>query len=1105
MSSTSHPFARALSPMHSAIASASSAPAEDKALARRAAYQGAATVDELIAMVPSDYRQVLREPLLKVASYTDKLCSARRVLLRYEQHKAAGTFPPSLSAKAPTVQLTKEFSETPEAAARKKALEEGHQAYLVQLLANAIAAKQDDVLFLEKALTPEALLVPLQQEIMSHTDSILKGSKVPRFGPDPQGSIGLLGWEENTTAIQVGTDMLNDALYYAFRVRSIVESREQAAEAKLDKKKAVAKAADVEMADGTKPGPSIQSLIDKAVSASLKKVRAPVKNVSRFHPYSHSTANDSSSCLEQNFEGWQEEIVGPIYRQVPRQEVPISSSSLRSQSWTKTSQDRSQEERRQGLGQAEGQECRAQEVIAFRYDRPTTYPDWLLNVPLPQAVRYVILNTPLEIVEAAQFKNHVHRSPGVTLPEDIEYQLSVGMRYMFHSPRRTALISQAWRDFQRRLRWRLLFAFTKEEDDLYDPEYEVAGRQSQIEPPRLPTYLELGLVAGRRFVNKTIANIPPETDKDIHKSLAPSPRLIQEFLFENDLVVTNTDKNLGIAVSKRTWIIEKSRDILADQLNYKEIMLIQANQICDYQCTEMELLAGLAEAHLSNGKQIAAFLRSKITLPKSQHTVPRFYGIPKIHKEPVKMRPIVPCHSAIQNPAAKYVSKRLKPIVESAPTIIHGSKDLAQKLSKVKLLKNRRWFIVTGDVVAFYPNIPLKRCLDIVTDLHAEFYYKGPVSEHTIEELSEEEIFIRCIKIANNNLVLQYEDKFYKQQQGLAMGVACSPDLANLYGWYFERELNILNHPLIPFYGRYIDDCLAIVYASSDKEALNIVSQLAYDNCTIEWNVSDHFQPFLDMTIYHDNDNSIQHMPYRKARNHQERIPWISHHPLDVKRGTYIGEMSRLATLSSKIDHYSDAIKALAALYVKRGYPYEMVSKWTKENFATRWQRRLDDTVKSDASDVLVLKSEYNTAWNYFSAKELGDTVLGYWRDYIVRAELGQFDRAHQVLSADDEGLSATHGDLRTLVQTSNGPSLMPDIRKINILNRRMIVSRKRTRNLFDLTSLWKKTVVTTLEHDIVNESSQLNDDEIDLVGVNEAGLEPGDLEYVYYRNVFPI
>lgn len=68
-----------------------------------------------------------------------------------------------------------------------------------------------------------------------------------------------------------------------------------------------------------------------------------------------------------------------------------------------------------------------------------------------------------------------------------------------------------------------------------------------------------------------------------------------------------------------------------------------------------------------------------------------------------------------------------------------------------------------------------------------------------------------------------------------------------------------------------------------------------------------------------------------------------------------------------------------------------------------------------------------------------------------------------------------------------------------------MIVSRKRTRNLFDLTSLWKKTVVTTLEHDIVNESSQLNDDEIDLVGVNEAGLEPGDLEYVYYRNVFPI
>ena len=67
--------------------------------------------------------------------------------------------------------------------------------------------------------------------------------------------------------------------------------------------------------------------------------------------------------------------------------------------------------------------------------------------------------------------------------------------------------------------------------------------------------------------------------------------------------------------------------------------------------------------------------------PKEKHHVPVFYGIPKIHKQPVKMRPIIPCYSVTQHPAAKYVSKILKPIIQLAPTILHGSKDLVIKLS----------------------------------------------------------------------------------------------------------------------------------------------------------------------------------------------------------------------------------------------------------------------------------------------------------------------------------------------------------------------------------------------------------------------------------------
>ena len=89
------------------------------------------------------------------------------------------------------------------------------------------------------------------------------------------------------------------------------------------------------------------------------------------------------------------------------------------------------------------------------------------------------------------------------------------------------------------------------------------------------------------------------------------------------------------------------------------------------------------------------------------------------------MRPIIPCHSAIQNTAAKYISKILKPIILSALTIIHGTKDLAIKLSNLQLTPGRKFYIVTGDVVAFYPSIPIQKCLEAVTEFYLEHYHEG--------------------------------------------------------------------------------------------------------------------------------------------------------------------------------------------------------------------------------------------------------------------------------------------------------------------------------------------------------------------------------------------
>jgi hypothetical protein len=356
--------------------------------------------------------------------------------------------------------------------------------------------------------------------------------------------------------------------------------------------------------------------------------------------------------------------------------------------------------------------------------------------------------------------------------------------------------------------------------------------------------------------------------------------------------------------------------------------------------------------------------------------------------------------------------------------------------------------------------------LPALHQMYLEHYWADVPDHDSNANRKHQEIFRRCLDCGNKDLITQYQHETYIQNRGLAMGVADSPDLANLYGYHFEKLSGIQTDPKIPFYGRYIDDCLAIVYASSEHEALQYLSnKIHFDECVIEWNVSFWSQPFLDMSLYKDQFGKLQYMPYRKLGNHMERIPWISFHPFDVKKGTFIGEMSRLATLSSTSQHYLDAMRGLVALYVQRGYPVKLVQAWLKDNLSERWKQRL--TSKDEAGDkpqVLVLKTEFNPAWNYFHASQFGEEMMGYWREWLKRADCWDFNKE---FPAPTESTDLEVKPEFLLGSAFEREMRVPDVRKIDILDRRVITSRKRTRNLLDLTSLWKKTVLEKLDANI--------------------------------------
>ena len=121
--------------------------------------------------------------------------------------------------------------------------------------------------------------------------------------------------------------------------------------------------------------------------------------------------------------------------------------------------------------------------------------------------------------------------------------------------------------------------------------------------------------------------------------------------------------------------------------------------------------------------------------------------------------------------------------------------------------------------------------------------------------------------------------------------------------------------------------------------------------------------------------------------SHRERIPWSSAHPLDVKRGTFSSEISRLATLCSQKSEYLNQCKEAVNLYVGRGYPKNLVTSWLKSQKDIRWRDRIANkkllVEDETATTYFTLKTQFNEAWKTFNVRELQTRIHAQWGEEV--------------------------------------------------------------------------------------------------------------------------
>lgn len=355
--------------------------------------------------------------------------------------------------------------------------------------------------------------------------------------------------------------------------------------------------------------------------------------------------------------------------------------------------------------------------------------------------------------------------------------------------------------------------------------------------------------------------------------------------------ITKADKCNSFVILDKINYIEKMNELLSDQNTYKKLIKDPLPDIIKHFNSQLKIL-------LKGNKDLIEHLTVKS--PRLSY----MYGLVKTHKEGYPMRPIISSVGSINYKLSKYLVSLLSPLLgKISGSHIKNNNDLIEKLNKTDIDCNSR--LVSFDIVSLFTKVPIYDLLDF---LNIE------LQNHTFQ--LDNCTIINLIKLCIVDCKFTFNNEFYLQCFGMAMGNPLSPLLSGLYMEFFERKfLPSLNIHWV----RYVDDCLCVLPVSINipdlLHALN--EKVPSINFTVE-EESDCFLPFLDVGI-HRRDHCLIYNVHRKRTNNLAYIHNYSSHSSKVKESVFLSMYLRALRICSP-EFFDNEINTIAQIGGKLGY-----------------------------------------------------------------------------------------------------------------------------------------------------------------------------------------
>jgi hypothetical protein len=492
----------------------------------------------------------------------------------------------------------------------------------------------------------------------------------------------------------------------------------------------------------------------------------------------------------------------------------------------------------------------------------------------------------------------------IEIPIKFKALLNLGTKYCLPCKPNNYKIKEALKESVRKISWNLFFKLFPKTDTLTENDKWFYSNKKDFRK----TFNIPGKSCSLQDSLFNLNDLYVQVQKRM-KVNSPSSSLdyliseLKKFLTDNNIMITEADKNAGLCIVYKE--------------EYKNEILRQLGNLSVYNpTTYTHFERSMADFH----DKLKCF-QKKANIPFPLHSLtPKidkpasFYILPKIHKpftDFPKGRPISSTFSKTNKYASKLLDFVLKPCTNQISDLIIDTQHFLLMIQTIKLDPCKKYTLVTVDIEALYPSLHLSDCIT-----HCVNSYN--TCDVKTLNLSPSNL-IELLNLSLRYNYIQFENEWFYQHRGIEMGNSASVMVANIT--VYHEVFNIFSDiNECVFYKRFLDDIFMIVESENINDMNEWLEQkLKHKYLKFTFEFSETSINFLDTTVNLSNCKLSTGL-FVKPMSRHKFLHATSNHPKHLKDSLFYSQGLRIIRICSDLSQRNEKLCQLMGKFKNRWY-----------------------------------------------------------------------------------------------------------------------------------------------------------------------------------------